>query len=491
MKINFNQNAQYVFYESEIKRALDWLYKIRDNEKAGWAWVQFISPNEQNTAEVICSFSENTEWLKNNPDAIPALTESIKYWLLDTSHAQISIDYIWVLKALQSVRECEMLSADLPQEEINAAIDNCIVWLLSNFFNSPEKGYGLGDNSEEISNVIRTALAVSALNYEAAYLEKNGDNKKSAELREVTERAINWLLKIQNSDGGWGNLASKLITQDYQKTHSFSYSDLKYQCDSNAASTGYVMLALNSAEKQHYSSEIRHAFEYLKKTQSQNGGWNVFTEMGVRNGERYTFRHFGTAWALQGILKTESGDYRDECVIHGFEYLSCLQDENYGGFKSSPDADNYTWATCNALSTINILKSDLANVHAKHFLSVVWDWWNLKKKEANHSFKIGRTTFAFNGATALLFCIVFSAMITLLLTVTLSAISPLVTNAGETARKFVYSVITVLAAVILGLPWIVYVKNIFKKDDSGWIDSIGWVYGIITGFVLVLYQFII
>ena len=58
-------------------------------------------------------------------------------------------------------------------------------------------------------------------------------------------------------------------------------------------------------------------------------------------------------------------------------------------------------------------------------------------------------------------------------------------------NKLSYSVITVLDAVILGLPWIVYVKNRFKQEVQGWIDSIGWVYGIITGFVLVLYQFIL
>lgn len=57
--------------------------------------------------------------------------------------------------------------------------------------------------------------------------------------------------------------------------------------------------------------------------------------------------------------------------------------------------------------------------------------------------------------------------------------------------KLIYSIVTVFDAFILGLPWIVYVKNQFKRQVEGWIDSIGWVYGIITGFVLVLYQFII
>ena len=138
-----------------------------------------------------------------------------------------------------------------------------------------------------------------------------------------------------------------------------------------------------------------------------------------------------------------------------------------------------------------MLKNNLADVHAKHFLNVVWDWWTMKKKDTNYNFQIGNVTFAFNGAMALAFCITFSIMITLILALTLNLIDPIISSKSDTIRKLSYSVITVLDAVILGLPWIVYVKNRFKQEVQGWIDSIGWVYGIITGFVLVLYQFIL
>ena len=185
------------------------------------------------------------------------------------------------------------------------------------------------------------------------------------------------------------------------------------------------------------------------------------------------------------------GDYQEECVIHGFEYLSKLQDENYGGWKSSPDADNYTWATCNALSTIRLLKNSLAEINANKFLTIVWDWWTLKKHDANFSIKIGQKVLAFNGNMALTFCIVFSAMITMLLYIIISILSPILDDQTETIRKMVFSVVTVICAVILGLPWIVFVNCRFKDEVGGLINSIGWVYGIITGFVLVLYQFFI
>lgn len=493
MKINFNSDTKYIFYETEIRKALDWLYMIRDIDKKGWAWVQFIAPNEQNTAEVIYAFAENKDWLNNNPDSISKLVESINFWLLDTSHCKISIDYCWVLRTLQKIRECKILYKHLEKEKVAVAIDECLEWLCNNTYRDTKKGNGWGDNSSETFNVIRTSLAIMDLNEEIRYLRKNcpSDENRIINYKGIAGNAEKWLASVQNSDGGWGNLDPRLITQEYQREHSFSFEDLKYQCDSNAASTGYAMLALASSESNTYESELKKALHYLKNSQMENGGWSVFTEIGARDGERYTFRHFGTAWALQGIIKSGQGDYRDECVIHGFEYLSQLQDSNYGGWRSSPDADNYTWATCNALSTINILKQDLSEVHAKHFLNVVWDWWSLKKKDANYSFRLGKLIFAFNGTMAMVFCITFSIMITLMLACTFSVLDPVLASKSESLRKLTYSVITVLDAVILGMPWIVYVKNRFRQEVPGWIDSIGWVYGIITGFVLVLYQFIL
>lgn len=487
MRIDYTNTQNYNFYDTEINEALDWLYRIMDVENHGWAWVQFIKPNEQNTAEVICAYAECEYWLNNNLDKIDSLVESIEYWLLDTSHAKISIDFCWVLKALQKVRECELLYSKLDENKVKKAIDECLQWLCSSYKNME----GWGDNESEKSNVIRTALAIMGLNEEIQFIEKNNLKDNIQNYKSVVNSAIKWLIQIQNRDGGWGNLDAKLVDQKYQTSHNFTYSDLLYQCESNAASTGYVMLALLSDKNNLYESELKRAYGYLKTIQMDNGGWQTFTEIGIRDGQRYTFRHFGTAWALQGIINSKLADYRDECIIHGFEYLSNLQDENYGGWKSSPDADNYTWATCNAISTINLLKKDLSEVYAKYFLGVVWDWWTLKKKDANYSFEIGQFKFAFNGAMALIFCITFSIMITLSLTNILKMFEPLFIMETETIRKFIYSVVTVLAAFILGLPWIVYVKNRFRQEVSGWIDSIGWVYGIITGFVLVLYQYIL
>lgn len=495
MKINLHPENDYVFYETEIDRALDWLYRIRDEERKGWAWVQFIRPNEQNTAEVVLAYAENDAWFDRNPEKLDAIMESIDYWLIDTSHASISIDYCWVARALQVVRANPRFMAHLDAARVQRAIDDCLTWLQENqiFITHPADAVGWGDNSEEIPNVIRTALALLCFQEELTYLKTRPAEEQGrvSGYEEVAEKACTWLLASQNKDGGWGNLDAGMITQEYQRTHSFSYEDLKHQCDSNPASTGYVVLALARYRQSGEEAALKRASEYLIRAQEANGAWEVFTEIGVRNGERYTFRHFGTTWALQGLMQSGLADYRDEVIIHGFAYLSHLQDENYGGWKSSPDADNYTWATCNALSTINMLKDDLAQVHAGSFLSIVWDWWSLRKKDANFSFNLGGLVFAFNGTMALSFCIVFSVMITLILFFVFSFTDPILSQQSENLRKLVYSTLTVISAVVLGLPWIVYVKNRFRSETPDWIESIGWVYGIITGFVLVFYQFIL
>lgn len=488
--INDSRYSNYKLYESEIENALNWFFRIRDSKKKGWAWVQFIEPNEQNTAEVVCAVLQNEDWLQRNADKIPLLVESIIYWLVDISHAKISIDYVWVLLALQKVRVSDILHDKVSPKTIESAIVKCLDWIISNAKrDTRKKCIGWSDNNTEISNVTRTALALMALSEELTYCDNFGAaNPKVDEIRQIVQESVKWLLSVRNHDCGWGNINSKEVTGEYQNVHQFTYMDLKYQCDSNAASTGYAVLALSKFKNDVNVSHVLHgACDYLKKSQSENGGWEVFMETGIRDGTKYTFRHFSTAWALQGMLESGEVDYTDEHIIHGFKYLIELQDKNYGGFRSSPDADNYTWATCNAITTITLLKEKLYKVSAEKFLGILWDWWDLKKKDTNYSFSVGKITLAFNETMMLAFCIVYSIMDTLALFFILNSLSGL----QGAVRQFVFSVITVAAAIILGMPWIVYVKNKFKSEISGWIDSVGWVYGIITGFVLVLYQFIL
>lgn len=502
MNIPFSLKSEEGFFQQETLFALQWLRTIWDADKKGWAWVQFIHPNEQNTAEVISTFVDYIDTFQD--DELDFIVESVNHWLLDTSNPKISIDFCWVLLALQKIRQCPRILCRLDREKLDYAIHFCLNWLCCNQNNQPSgsianrdqddglKGCGWGDNDSEISSTIRTALAVTVLNREIKYLTGNGiQDSDLSRYYEAAEQGIKWLLKVQNSDGGWGNLDKRCINSAYQTNHNFSYSDLKYQCNSNAASTGYVMIALKEDLDHDHIHTLMKAADFLRSSQKPSGGWSIFTEIGIRDGSRYTFRHFSTAWAIQGLILSETTQYNDECIINGFSYLTTLQDANYGGWKSSSNADNYTWATCNALDTIKLLKDDLSQVKAKEFLKIVCEWWEMKQEKATYCFRIKNKRFAFNNETGLAFCLSFSVMITLLLYLVYNLVSPVMAQQAELVSKMVYSVITIVSAVILGLPWIVYIKHIFHKQVDGWIDAIGWVYGIITGFVLVLYQFIL
>lgn len=478
--ISFENLPPERFYEEETKRAIEWLLRIRDEEEHGWAWVQFIRPNEQNTAEVIRALLEYPEfWHDDTQDII---AESAQAWLLDPQkHAQLSIDWSWVLIALTAIRRHQALSNQLTIEKLDEAINTCVAHLLESQLNDG----GWSDDENQKGTTIRTSLALWALNESSAF----ADNTSIAQ---SIEKAANWLEKAQNSDGGWGNLSTKEIDHVYQKSTGFTYDEILYQSESNGGCTGYALVALGSCEDNaRFERLFRSALNYLTKSQDEFGGWPVFTEVGRRDGIRYTFRHFSTAWALRGLVCNKLADHQSEMVISGLNYLASLHDDNYGGWRSSPDADNYTWATCNAIVTIKLVRERLSDVKAKHFLRIVCEWWELKRNETTYCFKLGQRVFAFNLPMGVLFCIIFTIMTAALTILVGQWLFSLIVPLSADIALSVKGVCTILFAALLGLPWIVLIKNVFYKDKVGWIDSIGWVYGIITGFMLALYQFIV
>ena len=480
MVVNYNFDQNNRLFDNEIKLAINWLLKVRDTAAKGWAWVQFIAPNEQNTAEVISALLENNSYLTN--DMYFLIVESVKEWLLNPiNHAKISIDWSWVLLALLKIKADEKLSNLISQESIDVSIAQCIQWLL---INQNDDG-GWADVKGDFSTTSRTALSLISLNKAILYTNDN------AEIKNHIKIGVAWLLKNQNSDGGWGNMRETDIDRNYQNMLELPYADLKYQCDSNASCTGYALLALFEDVGSHRIA-IGNGAKFIKKSQNKLGGWDVFSEVGIRSGNKYTFRHFSTTWALKALLYTQSADYRDECILHGINYLIQLQDNYYGGWKSSFDADNYTWATCNALETIRLIKTQLSEVKAKQFLQIVWDWWSLKKKESSFSLQLGRVNFAFNSSTCLLFCVIFTVMMLFIAFFASDYVSTVLSQAQtENTIKLINGIVLVVGSFIIGLPWVVFVKNVFKRDMESWINSFGWVYGIITGFLLAFYQFIL
>lgn len=475
IKINHRDNA---FFDPEIRRALDWLLRIRDEKKLGWAWVQLIAPNIQNTSEVICAMVELVAFLEEEEKSI--IVESIKRWLLEPSqHAVGSIDWSWTLLALMRVKKCKDFSNSISTNDLNTAINECVDWLVKN--QNTDGGYP--DNPEEKSGTVRTSLAVWALS-----LVYHDGIEDYPEVERVLQNARKWLIDSQHNDGGWGNIRKRDADYLYQEKSHLTYADLLFQTESNPACTGYAMIALKNSPDKTENKTINKAYEYLVKSQKKDGSWDLFLEVGIRDGERYTFRHFSTTWALRGILSNEIVKYDDETIIFGFNYLAGLQDNNFGGWRCSADADNYTWATANAIVTINMVRQEFDNVKSKQFLAIIVEWWNLKRNDTNFSFHFKNMTFAFNNAMGLTFCIVFSLLILLMMYNGVNWISGMLIEVGERVSSLIAGIFIVIMSFILGVPWVIYVKNRFNKDMDSWINSIGWVYGIITGFVLAFYQ---
>lgn len=80
------------------------------------------------------------------------------------------------------------------------------------------------------------------------------------------ERGANWLVSVQNSDGGWG-----------ETCESYKNPSLKGQGNSTASQTAWALiglLAAGEATKQFTWAALDRGVAYLMKTQKENGTWD-------------------------------------------------------------------------------------------------------------------------------------------------------------------------------------------------------------------------
>jgi Prenyltransferase and squalene oxidase repeat/Squalene-hopene cyclase C-terminal domain len=123
------------------------------------------------------------------------------------------------------------------------------------------------------------------------------------------DRALSWLGKVQNGDGGWGDVPSSFSTAD---------------------GTGAVMQAMPGAEIS------RHGLGYLRKHQRSNGGF-VTGASGAVNSQ-------STAWAVQGMLAI--GANPDSAL----DYLTARQAAD-GHYRYSSSSDQTpVWVTGQVLA---------------------------------------------------------------------------------------------------------------------------------------------
>ena len=132
------------------------------------------------------------------------------------------------------------------------------------------------------------------------------------------DHSISWLAKVQNRDGGWGDVPGSPSTAD---------------------GTGAVMQAIPD------TGAAGHGFGYLRDAQRPNGGFPLGSSGSVNSQS--------TAWAVQGMLAV--GRDPDSVRVGGkspLEYLTARQEED-GHFRYSSSSDQTPiWVTGQVLAAV-------------------------------------------------------------------------------------------------------------------------------------------
>lgn len=354
-----------MLFENEAKRALAWFFATQNLDNFGWSWVRDISPNQENTAEVVYTALKYSELLTETQ--LEFLNEAVSEWLLYPAlHASITVDWAWTALALDLYEErYDYCHPEFTRSEVRNAIKTCAREIVKN----QNLDGGWADYKGDSSMVTRTAFCIFSL---VNVLDSNPD---TAAMVKAIDRGIDWLLSMQQPDGGWGNTAEDSLSVAKIRTGARIDSDTVYdQYAPSAAATGYAILALSSADALKYHRPIHDGVGFLEATYREQGGFPIFFECGVRRDTLFTFRHFGTTWACLGLLRSGQVSCLSDLMLSCIRYLLSLQDFISGGFRSSSDSDVYTWSTCNALMTLREMGEALQELSAKDYLDILVDY---------------------------------------------------------------------------------------------------------------------
>ena len=351
-----------MIYQKEIGKALAWLFETQNKENFGWSWIRDISPNEQNTAEVVyaCTLFENLL----TSDQKQLINEATKKWLLmPQKHAVLTIDWAWVGMALSVYYDkYDSYQPDFDREFVKKDICTCVETILS--LQNADGGWG--DYKHDMSTAFRTSISVIFLEMQP--------HVKGDVIDKSVERAIKWLLTLQNTDGGFGCIPLSNMTKKVMSYYAgVEQSIVEKQYKSSIAVTGYVLWALASCNRFMYGREIESAANYLKNG-DYSGGYEIFFEVGVRRGTLFTFRHFGAAWMGIGLLLSGKSQFTEPEIVALLKHFLSLQDPINGGFKCNDTSEVYTWSNCNSLMFFKAAIEKLENMAGLDYTDIIVDY---------------------------------------------------------------------------------------------------------------------
>ena len=222
-------------------------------------------------------------------------------------------------------------SPDAPREALRRSAD----WLLTKEIrrkgdwsvkrpNTEPSGWYFEFANEFYPDIDDTAMVLLALS--------NARASQPADQQACVKRAIQWLLDMQSSDGGW---AAFDVDNDWIPLSYVPFADHNAMLDPTCPDiTGRVLEALIACGVQRSHSAVRRGVQYLIRTQEKDGSWYG------RWGVDYIY---GTFLALRGLQAAGEND-REAYIQRALEWVRSIQnfDGGWGESCASYDNNSYT-----------------------------------------------------------------------------------------------------------------------------------------------------
>jgi squalene-hopene/tetraprenyl-beta-curcumene cyclase len=171
-------------------------------------------------------------------------------------------------------------------------------------------GWAFEYQNEHYPDIDDTAMVLLALMH-----AKGSDSERQAQCE---ERALNWLVNMQSSDGGW---AAFHVDNDWAILNKVPFADHNAMLDPTCPDiTGRVLEALCRRNYGLAGDAIRQGVQYLQRTQERAGGW------WGRWGVNYVY---GTFLALRGMRASEDGGIVDS-MTKAAQWIASVQNPDGG-----------------------------------------------------------------------------------------------------------------------------------------------------------------
>jgi squalene-hopene/tetraprenyl-beta-curcumene cyclase len=182
-------------------------------------------------------------------------------------------------------------------------------------------GWAFEFNNDFYPDIDDTAMILLALSRAHA--------TDSAAQRATQQRALQWILEMQSSDGGWAAFDKD---NNWQFLSHVPFADHNAMLDPTCADiTGRVLEALGAFGYDRGHPAIQGGVDHLVRTQEPDGSWYG------RWGVAYIY---GTCFALRGLRAAGEND-REAHVLRAGEWLRAIQNADGGWGESCASYDNH------------------------------------------------------------------------------------------------------------------------------------------------------